>query len=291
MRLEIRRDPTHPRARHGRADSRDRRRGVATRRLRAPPASGRSGRAHAASCPAIAVAPGPLPAMCADAAAWRGSPSSRPAATGTVEAPPATATDARLAGDDKQTRLVIDLSHKIDMRAFTLADPYRVVIDIPQVNFQLPPQDRRARPRPRQGVPLWAGDAGRLAHRHRSRPVRCGSPRPSCSIPPMASRPAWWWTSRRSTATPSCAPPRSTIACRAPPNRRRQPPAIATRIRRQPTDPRPVVVLDPGHGGIDTGTHAPSGELGKEPGARIRHHAARQAREDRQIPGGDDAHR
>jgi hypothetical protein len=35
--------------------------------------------------------------------------------------------------------LVIDLSHKIDMRAFTLADPYRVVIDIPQVNFQLPP--------------------------------------------------------------------------------------------------------------------------------------------------------
>ena len=26
------------------------------------------------------------------------------------------------------------------MRAFTLPDPYRVVIDIPQVNFQLPPK-------------------------------------------------------------------------------------------------------------------------------------------------------
>src|SRR6266436_9788299 len=50
-----------------------------------------------------------------------------------------TATDTRLAGDDKQTRLVIDISRKIDMRAFTLADPYRVVIEIPQVNFQLPP--------------------------------------------------------------------------------------------------------------------------------------------------------
>src|ERR1700742_2807866 len=48
------------------------------------------------------------------------------------------ASEARLAGDDKQTRLVIDLSRKIDVRAFTIADPYRVVIDIPQVNFQFP---------------------------------------------------------------------------------------------------------------------------------------------------------
>jgi N-acetylmuramoyl-L-alanine amidase len=28
------------------------------------------------------------------------------------------------------------------MRAFALADPYGVVIDIPQVNFQLPPNGR-----------------------------------------------------------------------------------------------------------------------------------------------------
>jgi AMIN domain len=55
-----------------------------------------------------------------------------------AEGPPV-ATDARLAGDDQQTRLVIDISRKIDMRAFALADPYRVVIEIPQVNFQLPP--------------------------------------------------------------------------------------------------------------------------------------------------------
>src|SRR3984893_35538 len=55
-------------------------------------------------------------------------------------ATPAVASDARLAGDDKQTRLILDLSRKIDMRAFTLPDPYRVVIDTPQVNFQLPPK-------------------------------------------------------------------------------------------------------------------------------------------------------
>ena len=48
------------------------------------------------------------------------------------------ASDARLAGDGKQTRFVLDLDSTIQFRAFALADPYRVVIDIPQVNFQLP---------------------------------------------------------------------------------------------------------------------------------------------------------
>ena len=37
--------------------------------------------------------------------------------------PTPVATDARLAGDDKQTRLVIDLTRKIEVRAFTIADP------------------------------------------------------------------------------------------------------------------------------------------------------------------------
>ena len=37
------------------------------------------------------------------------------------------ATDLRIGGDDKQTRFVVDLSRKIDLAAFTLADPYRVV--------------------------------------------------------------------------------------------------------------------------------------------------------------------
>ena len=54
------------------------------------------------------------------------------------------ASEARLAGDDKQTRFVLELDRKIDLHAFALADPYRVVLDIPQVNFQLPPQTGQA---------------------------------------------------------------------------------------------------------------------------------------------------
>ena len=50
------------------------------------------------------------------------------------------ATDARVGGDDAQTRFVMDFSRKVDLRVFTLADPYRVVIDLPQVTFNLPPK-------------------------------------------------------------------------------------------------------------------------------------------------------
>src|SRR5437667_3890471 len=47
------------------------------------------------------------------------------------------ASDARLAGDAKQTRFVLDLDKPIQIRAFALADPYRVIVDIPQTTFKL----------------------------------------------------------------------------------------------------------------------------------------------------------
>ncbi len=59
-------------------------------------------------------------------------PQSRP----TGDFPVASA--VRVGGDEAQTRLVVDFSHKVDIRAFTLANPYRVVIDMPQVAFQFP---------------------------------------------------------------------------------------------------------------------------------------------------------
>ncbi len=49
----------------------------------------------------------------------------------------AVATAARLAGDAQRTRLVLDLSRKVEFRAFTLANPYRVIIDLTDVNFTL----------------------------------------------------------------------------------------------------------------------------------------------------------
>ena len=73
--------------------------------------------------------------VAAASAAERPTPAANPAADSLP-----VATDARLGGDESQTRFVMDFSRKIDFHAFTLADPYRVVIDIPQVVFQLPPK-------------------------------------------------------------------------------------------------------------------------------------------------------
>src|SRR3954463_4142108 len=48
------------------------------------------------------------------------------------------ASEARLGGGENPNRLVVDLSHKINLRVFTLANPFRVIIDMPQVAFQFP---------------------------------------------------------------------------------------------------------------------------------------------------------
>ena len=49
-----------------------------------------------------------------------------------------TAQGARLGGDAKRTRFVTDLTAPVPFKAYVLADPYRVVIDLAEVNFQLP---------------------------------------------------------------------------------------------------------------------------------------------------------
>ena len=49
-----------------------------------------------------------------------------------------TATDGRVVGDDVRTRFVLDISAEVAINAFTLDDPYRVVVDLPEIDFQLP---------------------------------------------------------------------------------------------------------------------------------------------------------
>ena len=61
-----------------------------------------------------------------------------PAARAQTQSGYPVASDARLAGDTKLTRFVLDLDRPVQFRAFALPDPYRVVIDMPQVNFRLP---------------------------------------------------------------------------------------------------------------------------------------------------------
>lgn len=47
-------------------------------------------------------------------------------------------TGTRLGGDAKRTRFVADLTEAVKFNAYVLRDPYRVVVDLEQVDFQLP---------------------------------------------------------------------------------------------------------------------------------------------------------
>jgi len=48
------------------------------------------------------------------------------------------AKDAHLGGDLTRTRFVADLSETVDFRVFLLADPYRIIVDLPEVKFFMP---------------------------------------------------------------------------------------------------------------------------------------------------------
>ena len=174
------------------------------------------------------------------------------------------ASDARIAGDARQSRFILDLDRKVDVHGFVLADPYRVVVDIPQVAFRLP---------------AGAGKTGRgLVQAFRYGMVMPGASRivmdlsgpakiekayvldgangqPARLVIELAASDADSVKREAQKAPPGLRP---TVVADANPNAK-IPPQDA-----KPEDSRPVIVLDPGHGGIDNGTAAPSGENEKD---------------------------
>ncbi len=190
--------------------------------------------------------------LCAVAA----SAAERPPAASAADSFPV-ATDARLAGDESRTRLVLDFSRTIDLHAFTLADPYRVVIDIPQVIFRLPPKTgesgRGLIKAFRFGLVMQGGS--RLVF-DLAKPVRIEK---ASVIEAAEGDPA-------RLVLDLVATDRESFLRRIALTNRLAGPELPRADRPQATsgDPRPLVVLDPGHGGIDTGTKSSGGELEKD---------------------------
>ena len=166
------------------------------------------------------------------------------------------ASDVRLGGDDTQTRLIVDLSRKVDVRTFTLANPYRVVMDMPQVTFQFPPKagevGRGLIKAFRFGLVMQGGsrmviDLARPAQVDMAFVLGAANDQPARLVLHL-------------TATEREAFMRSVaLESRAPEGSKPQTPP-ETKVN---GDSRPLVVIDPGHGGIDNGTRAASGEMEK----------------------------
>lgn len=83
------------------------------------------GRAHRALAAALA---------CLAALLLGASPSTAAAET----SPAAVATAASVTGDGTRTTFRLELSAGVTAEIFTLANPYRVIVDLPEVSFQLP---------------------------------------------------------------------------------------------------------------------------------------------------------
>jgi N-acetylmuramoyl-L-alanine amidase len=165
-------------------------------------------------------------------------------------------TEIRVGGDARQTRVVVDLSRKIDLRAFTLADPYRVVVDLPQVTFQLPPkldgQGRGLVKAFRYGLVMTGGSRIVL---DLAGPVRVDK---AFALDASEQQPA------RLVIDLAAVDRETFLRAAAVDNRMPRDPAPPKKPPEPPSaDPRPVVVIDPGHGGIDNGTRASNGPLEK----------------------------
>jgi N-acetylmuramoyl-L-alanine amidase len=181
------------------------------------------------------------------------------AAPGTSTAPDSfpVASDVRLGGDEAQTRFVMDLNRKVELHVFTLADPYRIVVDIPQISFRLPPK---------------SGESGRgLIKAFRFGLVMPGGSRIVIDL----TKPAR--VDKAFVVEPADGVPARLVLELGATDRdnflrkialdqrfaRAQPPPPST-LQATAGDARPLIVLDPGHGGIDTGTKGPNGQMEKE---------------------------
>lgn len=168
------------------------------------------------------------------------------------------------------TRFVLDLSTALEFRVFVLPDPYRVVIDLPDVEWRVEPG---------AAAPLGLIASYRFGHfaegvsrvvLDTTGPVRIGR---SFLLPPNGGSPhrfvvdivAIDKTEFRVTTD----------------NRRRELAAVRPiPLARPPrrSDSKRVVVIDPGHGGIDPGTTGVTGQLEKRITLAVAKEVARQLR-------------
>jgi N-acetylmuramoyl-L-alanine amidase len=171
-------------------------------------------------------------------------------------APEVVATDLRIGGDDKQTRFVVDLNRKIELAAFTLADPYRVVVDLPQVTFKLPAkaatQSRGLVKAFRYGLIMQGGsrivlDTKGPVRIEKAFVLEAAEGQPARLVLDLVAIDRAAFLRNISLQ----ARPRASAKSSEPPVK-------------VDGDGRPLIVVDPGHGGIDNGTKGSGGELEKD---------------------------
>jgi N-acetylmuramoyl-L-alanine amidase len=181
----------------------------------------------------------------------------RPEARADAAIPVAVA--AHLTDEGDSAKLIFDLSAPVEGRARPIADPNRVLVDIPEVEFQINPNGARL-VSTREGAIVKALRFGLLAQ-GRSRIV-IELARPAC-VARLETKPVARGAdaSKLTLELKACGKEAfaSAVAAAQPAP---TPSPSASAATAAPSGP-PVIVLDPGHGGVDGGAYGVKGSVEK----------------------------
>jgi N-acetylmuramoyl-L-alanine amidase len=160
------------------------------------------------------------------------------------------AVGVRLSQDENAAKLVFDLSRQVDASASALASPDRIVVDMPEVNFQLDPSVGRTGALP--NISFVKGFRFGLLAPGKSRIV-IDLARAACPAHVSASRIVEGKPAARLTIElMPCDPSAFAALVRSS--------AVSTASESSAASPMPlVIVLDPGHGGVDSGARGLGG--------------------------------
>src|SRR5208337_4038173 len=150
---------------------------------------------------------------------------------------------AEIGGDAQHTRFVAFLSKKVDYRIFSIGDPYRIVIDLPEAEIQVPAGIKR-------GLVL-SSRSGLLAPGKSRIVIDLAEPalvEKSELLPPENGLPARLVIELTKSTLKAFS-----AQIKAPPPLQPEKPVQIAAQKKDPADRRPLIVIDPGHGGVDAG--------------------------------------
>jgi N-acetylmuramoyl-L-alanine amidase len=185
--------------------------------------------------------------------------SGAPARAEDAAAPP-DAVAARVTDDGETAKLTFDLSGPVAASAHALADPDRIVLDLGEVNFQLEPTVGRAAPK-RPDAIVKAFRFGLFGPGKSRIVVDLG--RPAC-VAKVESSPIVKGAapSRLSIELKRCEPGAFAAAAQQAASAGGAPASSDEAAADAPAGP-PVIVIDPGHGGVDGGAYGLGGAVEK----------------------------
>jgi N-acetylmuramoyl-L-alanine amidase len=151
---------------------------------------------------------------------------------------------AKIAGDAQRTRFVAFLAKAVDYRIFPIMDPYRLVIDLPETSIQVPSGDGKGLVLSSRAGALTAGQSRIVIDLAEPALVEKAEVLPAENGLPARFVLDLVRTSYKAFAAATKAPP--PVETKA---------ADASETKADPKDKRLVIVIDPGHGGVDAGAH------------------------------------